>query len=50
MTPCPGNLISEFRKYRLPSDPNQLYMFRRPAPLKEAFRDRHERGAGCDGR
>ena len=34
MSPFPGNLISEFQKYRLPPDPNQSYMVRHPAPLE----------------
>jgi hypothetical protein len=30
--------------------PNQIYIRRRPAPLRGAFRERHGRGAGCGGR
>jgi len=31
-------------------DPNQQYIPHRLAPSKGAYRDRHERGAGCGGR
>jgi hypothetical protein len=36
--------ISVFQKYK------SGYMIRHPAPLRGAFRERHERGAGCGGR
>jgi hypothetical protein len=39
----PNYFNSVLQKYRLPPDPNQQYMFSRPAPHRGAFRDRHGR-------
>src|SRR2546430_11549176 len=36
--------------FLFPPDPNQIYISPRPTPTQGAYRDRHGRGAGCDGR
>src|ERR1700687_5515321 len=43
--PAPFAKIFPFRP-----DPNQMHIHCRPVPTIGAFRDRHERGAGCGGR
>src|SRR5882757_605489 len=45
--PCPVRFAKIFR---FALHPNQIYIHRRPAPHRGAFRDRHEREAGCGGR
>src|SRR6202035_5666134 len=42
--------LSENPKFCFPSDPNQFYISRHPAPHRGAFRDRHGREEGCGGR
>jgi len=42
-------LISEFQKFRLPTDPNQSTDSHRPVP-ERGVAQRHQRGAGCGGR
>jgi len=41
--------ISEFRKFRLPTDPNHSTDSPRPVPQR-GVGQRHQRGAGCGGR
>jgi hypothetical protein len=48
--PCPGNIISEFQKYRLPPDPNQSYMFCHPVPHEGRIAIVTDVGMGCGGR
>ena len=37
-------------RFRFPPTPNQWLRVARPVPARGAYRDRHERGAGCGGR
>ena len=41
-----GRPVTFAKIFPFPSDPNHLYILRRPGPHKGAFRDRHERRAG----
>jgi hypothetical protein len=41
---------SDFQKLLLTTHPNHFYIPGHPVPLRGAFRERHERGAGCGGR
>src|SRR6476469_1985301 len=42
-------IISEFRKFRLPTDPNHFYIPHCPGPQR-GVGQRHQRGMGCGGR
>jgi hypothetical protein len=46
-SPCP---VPFPKRFPFPLDPNQIYKPRRLVPQRGAYRDRHERGAGCGGR
>jgi len=47
--PSGPHAISDFPNFFLTPDANHFHIPSRP-PHQGAYRDRHERGAGCDGR
>ena len=53
---CPTSALAEFpsthtfKNNSVFRNQKLLYVLGRPAPMRGAYRDRHERGAGCDGR